>query len=619
MKIWQKTIAVVSTFALLFNSLAAPLTVLAQSSTPEPTSTPVESPVPTETATPTESPSVTMEPSSTPTSTPNASPTDSAILAPTETPLATDSASPEPSPTDQPVQNQDQNSNPTTQGPPSDSEQSVTDEPSASPSITPTATPNIPEEEGILTTTVIEDVDLSEIVLLNSEVDGNSNIVTDKADYAPTDIVLITGTNFTPEKSYTLEVSSNDEPPVTASDTVTTDPEGTFSYAYQLDGNYRPNYKIDVKDGEFIVASTTFTDSDSGSLNGTVFNSVDNSGGVSWSNPENTASSDNSYATSALTSSNPNRNSDYLQVTGFGFAIPSTATINGIEVKVERSAATTNRVRDEVAQLIKNGNRTGDDKATGSGSGSYNWTTSDSTITFGSSTDLWGTSWIPSTINASNFGFAFVAHHNSDNGTSTTARVDNIQIKVYYTINSSPLIGEGDSTSVTISKNGTPTPFSLTLHATDPNAGQTLTWSISSAASHGTAGASGTGTSKLITYTPTSNYVGTDSFVVQVSDGNGGTDTITVNITIQETDISNPTLSQACGLDIAIILDNSTSISSSEMTQMKNAVKSFTNALNGTPTQFSVTHFATTATIDQAFTSNVSTVNSKIDSIPVGG
>ncbi|MFO0882472.1 MAG: VWA domain-containing protein [Candidatus Saccharimonadales bacterium] len=78
---------------------------------------------------------------------------------------------------------------------------------------------------------------------------------------------------------------------------------------------------------------------------------------------------------------------------------------------------------------------------------------------------------------------------------------------------------------------------------------------------------------------------------------------------------ANPALSQACGLDIAIVIDNSLSISSSEMTDFKNALKSFTNALSGTPTQFSVTKFNTSATVLQNFTSNVTTVNSAIDSV----
>ena len=101
-------------------------------------------------------------------------------------------------------------------------------------------------------------------------------------------------------------------------------------------------------------------------------------------------------------------------------------------------------------------------------------------------------------------------------------------------VNVAPVITEGDSVNVTMTKNGVPTPFSLILHATDADGGDTLTWSISTAAGQGTASASGTGLTKDIGYTPGTDYVGSDSFVVQVSDGNGGTDTITVNVTIQD-------------------------------------------------------------------------------------
>lgn len=96
---------------------------------------------------------------------------------------------------------------------------------------------------------------------------------------------------------------------------------------------------------------------------------------------------------------------------------------------------------------------------------------------------------------------------------------------------SKPVITQGDSVNVSMSEDGSPTAFSLTLNATDPG-GETLTWSISSAASHGTASASGTGASKSISYTPTANYFGSDSFKVKVTNTSGGTDEITVNVTI---------------------------------------------------------------------------------------
>jgi len=103
----------------------------------------------------------------------------------------------------------------------------------------------------------------------------------------------------------------------------------------------------------------------------------------------------------------------------------------------------------------------------------------------------------------------------------------------------SPVITQGAGPlSVTIDEDNAPTAFSLTLNATDTD-NDTLTWSISSAASHGTAAASGTGTSKVITYTPAADYnndgVTTDTFKVKVDDNatpDLRDDEITVNVTV---------------------------------------------------------------------------------------
>ncbi|MEY2494848.1 MAG: large repetitive protein [Verrucomicrobiota bacterium] len=116
--------------------------------------------------------------------------------------------------------------------------------------------------------------------------------------------------------------------------------------------------------------------------------------------------------------------------------------------------------------------------------------------------------------------------------TVTNTQLPNDTATVTITVaNASPTITDTKPAAVTMDEDGSPTAFNLTLHATDAD-GDTITWSISSAASNGTATASGTGTSKVIGYTPTANYNGSDSFTVQVSDGNGGTDTIIVNVTI---------------------------------------------------------------------------------------
>lgn len=99
-------------------------------------------------------------------------------------------------------------------------------------------------------------------------------------------------------------------------------------------------------------------------------------------------------------------------------------------------------------------------------------------------------------------------------------------------VNSVPVITEGATTAVTMDEDSAPTAFSLTLNATDADY-HSITWSVSSAASHGTATASGSGDSIAVTYIPTANYYGSDSFVVQASDGLGS-DTITVNVTIRD-------------------------------------------------------------------------------------
>jgi hypothetical protein len=98
--------------------------------------------------------------------------------------------------------------------------------------------------------------------------------------------------------------------------------------------------------------------------------------------------------------------------------------------------------------------------------------------------------------------------------------------------NVAPVITEGSSTNITMSEDGSPIPFALTLHATDGD-GDPLTWSVSSTPTFGAANvAVGPANSTVVSYTPYPNYNGTDSFVVQVSDGSL-TDTITVNVTIQ--------------------------------------------------------------------------------------
>ena len=164
----------------------------------------------------------------------------------------------------------------------------------------------------------------------------------------------------------------------------------------------------------------------------------------------------------------------------------------------------------------------------------------------------------------------------SDGSVTATIRVD----VTVSPVNDAPVITQGASSTVTMSEDSSPTAFSLTLNATDVES-DTLTWSISTAAGHGTASASGTGASKAITYTPTANYNGIDSFVVQVSDGNGGTATNTVTVTISAVN------------DVPVITQGATS--------------AVTMSEDSSPTAFSLTLSATDVDTSDTLTWSIST------------
>jgi len=92
-------------------------------------------------------------------------------------------------------------------------------------------------------------------------------ITTDKADYAPEETVTISGSNFPANTTLLIKVTRPDGSVVKGdgsftpgSDEVTTDAEGKFTYFYKLDG-IEGEYKVEVFQGEDILATTSFNDS----------------------------------------------------------------------------------------------------------------------------------------------------------------------------------------------------------------------------------------------------------------------------------------------------------------------------------------------------------------------
>lgn len=115
-------------------------------------------------------------------------------------------------------------------------------------------------------------------------------------------------------------------------------------------------------------------------------------------------------------------------------------------------------------------------------------------------------------------------------------------------VNDAPVISQGAQITVTMSEDDAPTPFDLTLAASDAESSP-LTWRVAVQPAQGEAGAAGgPAPASVIAYTPVANYFGSDQFQVQVSDGVNQTP-ITVNVKI--TAVNDPPIANA---DAAVAL-----------------------------------------------------------------
>jgi hypothetical protein len=159
--------------------------------------------------------------------------------------------------------------------------------------------------------------------------------------------------------------------------------------------------------------------------------------GTTWTTPTNVYTSNNAYATYNVATGG---NSNNLDATGFGFSVPTSAIIRGISVTLERKgpASPTSSIKDNTFYLLKAGAQAGSNKAYTS---AY-WGTSDATQSYGTSTDLWGTTWTAAQVNAANFGVRLSVHNFQSS--AAIASVDQITVTVTY---SNDTNGIGTSTT----------------------------------------------------------------------------------------------------------------------------------------------------------------------------
>lgn len=178
--------------------------------------------------------------------------------------------------------------------------------------------------------------------------------------------------------------------------------------------------------------STLYSQPLSSSANPTAL-SVETTTGLSWTNEKNINASDNQRARSGMWIGTVfTINTDILNMQGYGFSIPSSAVITGIEIKMEKRGQCLDigsAIRDNSLQLLKSGSPAGIAK-----SDSTVWPASDITVTYGGPTDLWGTMWEPADINSPGFGCAFSAKLSSGIArVFVEAEVNQIKLIVYYT------------------------------------------------------------------------------------------------------------------------------------------------------------------------------------------
>lgn len=154
--------------------------------------------------------------------------------------------------------------------------------------------------------------------------------------------------------------------------------------------------------------------------------------------PNNALLADNVYATATAILSVLSGPTQNLTLTNFGFSVPQNATICGVVAVIKKKAANVNvlsTVTDNSVKLVKGGTVSGNNKALVG-----NWTTTNTSFTYGGDADTWGLSLTPSDVNASGFGVAFSANISGTISLIPSAQIDNIQLTVYYTISTLPVV-----------------------------------------------------------------------------------------------------------------------------------------------------------------------------------
>jgi hypothetical protein len=169
-----------------------------------------------------------------------------------------------------------------------------------------------------------------------------------------------------------------------------------------------------------------------------------------------------------------------------------------------------------------------------------------------------------------------------------------VQCKAFAPTNTTPAFNDGATTTLSVQEDSAATSINSLLDVSDVDASQTLTWTVTAAPAKGSLGGfpatassgNATVTPTGLTYTPTANASGADTFTVQVSDGTV-TDSIVVNTTI--TAVNDAPVVTASGSTTAftegnnvtstpVVIDSVLTLSDIDSVNMSSATISITGA-----------------------------------------
>ncbi len=144
-----------------------------------------------------------------------------------------------------------------------------------------------------------------------------------------------------------------------------------------------------------------------------------------WNEPSNALSVDGVFTN--VNNLVQDESSDELVLRSFGFNLPSTALVTGIQIDVARSGG--DGIEDKRVQLVSGGSRRGRDLA----DPSTPWSGEDSTVQYGGSSQRWGLFWTAAEINDPGFGVLLSATYRLPAG-NADALIDGVTATVTYCV-----------------------------------------------------------------------------------------------------------------------------------------------------------------------------------------